>query len=179
MKFSQFLITLVVGSLLLFPFAQMYEKAQRKQEAILQVRFIINDYSSTWRDYHIYTHEKLSLRDIEYLRLKFNMRLPFKHEPPSFPIEQIKEIEFFWEAIEIILLEDHDVKITRPYTDNPTERMESFIGLVKTKAEIEVSTAVRDFLREKFLREKLREKEKKVEPSNNLNNLKLPMMIKV
>lgn len=186
MKFSQFLIMLVVSSVLVYPFAQMYEKAKYKQAAIIEVRSVLDNHFLAIRDHYIYTRfPELSSEDIKELELKLKMNVAFKDEPPPTPIDEIKEIRVFWEGVKVISFEDNNIKLTL-YSD---EILISIIGMKEAAAGIETATIVRDFKHEKRLKkEELREKEQRLKdqflkekerekeaiPNNSSYNLKLP-----
>ncbi len=181
MKFLQFLGLLVFGSILLFPFAQMYEQAKYKPAAVIEVRSVLDNHFLAMRDHYIYTEHQLSLEDFKELEPKLKMRIAFKHKSPSMPIDEIKGIKLFWEGVKTIAHEDHNLIDITIYSD---EILISFIKLVESKALVESSTIVRDFLREKWgkkeelrkenrrLRDQLiREREKEIRPSNSSDNL--------
>jgi len=176
---------LVVGSALVYPLAQMYERAKYKQAAIIEVRSVLDNHFLTMRDHYIYTEHQLSSGNIKELELKLKMRTAFKHESPSMPIDEIKEIKLFWEGVKTIAHENPDLINITIYSD---EVLIAFIKLVESKAEIEAATIVRDFLKEKHekkLKEELRkkeqdlkeqflkEKEKEAIPNNSSDNLEL------
>jgi len=168
----------------------MYERAKYKQDAIIGVRSVLDNHFLAMRDHYIYTEHQLSLEDLKELELKLKMRIAFKHNSPSMPIDEIKGIKLFWEGVKVISFEDNNIKLTL-YSE---EILISIIKVKEAEAIIEGSIIVRDFLKEKHekkLKEELRkeeqrlrdqlmkEREKEIRPGNNLDNLKRPESMKV